>query len=165
MNRFLNQYHQLIAVLSLSLLISCGGPGVIVNEGEYTKKLPETTKAVEKIKPLIEKFESEQNEARSEQELKAKVKAQAGSIEDRAKEKPLKLLSSRSNFMTARELSSEADESVCDLQQLVIAEELIDNQKIISLAERFSKCPEPRGLRKIDRSDNKKEIRISIPSF
>lgn len=148
-------------VMGFGLLISCGGPEVIVNEGEFTKKLPETTKAVERMQPVVEKIATEQKK----EILAAQLHSQAGYVSPLAKERPLKILSSRSNFLTLAEFGDSSDEDVCKLKSLTLYEELIDSQKVISIAKTFSRCSKPSPMQMIEVGPDQTEIILNVPTF
>lgn len=154
-------YPNTTLLIGLSLLISCGGPEVIVNEGEFTKKLPETTRAVERMQPVVDKIETEQKK----EVLAAQLHSQAGFVPSLTKERPLKILSSRSNFLTLAELSDGSDEDICKLKSLTLYEELIDSQKIISLAKTFSRCSKPQPMEIIETGPDQTEIIVNLPTF
>ncbi len=154
-------FPKITLLIGLNLLISCGGPEVIVNEGEFTKKLPETTKAVERMQPVVQKIET----AQRKETLAAQLHSQAGYVSSLIKERPLKILSSRSNFLTLAELSDISDEDICKLKSLTLYEELIDSQKIISLAKTFSRCSKPSPMQMIESGPDQTEIIMNVPTF
>jgi hypothetical protein len=67
--------------------------------------------------------------------------------------------------LTLAELSDGSDEDICKLKSLTLYEELIDSQKIISLAKTFSRCSKPQPMEIIETGPDQTEIIVNLPTF